>query len=392
MTIEELGILIRMARSADSICELGTFKGKSLIAMGLSNPNAKLYAVDWFGDMSHRGYQGSTLEETKANLAGRGVTAEFYVGTTDEMSDQFDHEIDLLHVDAGHSYEEAMNDLNHYVPKIRPGGALCVHDYGPAQSDKLDRPEVKEALDDWLIDHPDWALVEKAGTMVAFRQMIAPEGVLYIAYGEKAIENVEKSIETVRERLSEKKKALPIAVITDAEEIKGADMLIRHVDMDLGARNIKTRIYSLSPFEKTLFLDADTEVLADPQHGFDLLDCVDMVIGQDGIQVFNQNQHPHMVHEEMIATKKETGGGEFSYYNTGVMFFRRNERMRILMQIWHAEWTRWMRQDQPAMFRAMLSNPVRIASMRNSWNTHHSNQAQFVFHAHRRASRAGAPK
>ena len=388
MTPGELAVLCRMARSAQLICELGTYKGRSLIAMGLSNPSAKLYAVDWFGDMSHRGYQGSSLEETKLNLATRGVSAEFFVGTTDEVAAEFDREIDLLHVDAGHSYTECMNDLNNYVHNIRPGGALCVHDYGEARKDSLDRPEVKEAVDDWLDDHPEWVLVEKDGTMVAFRQLIAPEGVLYIAFGEKAVINVENSIKTLRKW----HKNLPVAVITDAGAVDGADHHIRHVDLDLGARAIKTRIYSLSPFEKTLYLDADTEVLDSVRHGFDLLGRVEMVIGQDTVKIFNRNTHPHMVHQEITATRAETGGGEYLYYNTGVMFFRRSEGLRTLMQAWHAEWLRWGKQDQPAMFRAMFRHPVRMAGLRQAWNTHHRQDAKFIFHAHRRASRSGAPK
>jgi len=388
MTVEELAVLCRMARSANSITELGCFKGRSLIAMGLSNPDAELIGIDWFGDMSHRGYEGSTLAETQANLASRGVRAEFLVGKTDKIAKTFDRSIDLLHVDAGHSYEECTNDLNNYAPHVNPGGAICVHDYGPARKESLERPEVKEAVDDWQARNPAWVEVERAGTMIAFRQTIAPEGVLYIVYGEKALESVENSIATLREH----RRDLPVAVITDAEAIEGADILIRHVDMDPGARNIKTRIYSLSPFVKTFFLDADTEVLQDPQHGFDLLDRVDIVMGQDTVRIFNRNQHPHMVPDEMKTTLKETGGGEYLYYNTGVMFFGRNPRVQALMQAWHAEWQRWGRQDQPAMFRAMFQNPVRIAAMRNPWNTHHSNQAHFVFHAHRRASREGAPK
>jgi predicted O-methyltransferase YrrM len=388
MTIDELAVLCRMARSADSIAELGCYKGRSLIAMGLSNPDAKLYGIDFFGDMSHRGYKGSTLEETQENLRSRGVKAEFYVGTTDEVADQFDREIDLLHIDAGHSYDECMNDLNNYTPKIIPGGAVCIHDYGQARKDCLDRPEVKEAVDDWHKANPDWVEVERAGTMIAFRHTIAQEGVLYVAYGEKAVENVENSIETLAERISAK----PIAVITDAKAVKGADILIRHVDLDPGARNIKTRIYSLSPFYKTFYLDADTEVWDDPQHGFDLLEKVDLVMGQDTVKIFNRNHHPHMVKEEMTKSKQETGGGEYCYYNTGVMFFTRNDRMKKLMQAWHQEWKRWERQDQPAFFRSMFNNPVRIAAMRQAWNTHRSKDAKFVFHAHRRASRDGAPK
>jgi hypothetical protein len=316
------------------------------------------------------------------------VSAEFYVGTTDEVAPRFDHDLDLLHIDAGHSYKECLNDLNNYTPKIVPGGALCVHDYGPARKDSLERPEVKEAVDAWAAANSEWVEIERAGTMIAFRHMLAEKGALYIAYGQKAVENVALSARLLKEQAPD----LPIAAVTDAEAIPGVDYLIRHVDLDRGARAIKTRIYSLSPFYKTLFMDADTEIQSSPQHGFDLLELVDLVIGQDTVRIFNRNHHPHMIRSEVEATIKETGSGEFCYYNTGVMFFRRSERIKALMQEWHQEWTRFGAQDQPAFFRAMYHNPVRIASMRNPWNTHHSKRAEFVFHAHRRASRDGAPK
>jgi hypothetical protein len=391
--------------------------------MGLANPTAALYGIDWFGVMSHRGYQGSTLEETKNNLSTRGVKATFYVGTTDEVAPQFDRTIDLLHIDAGHSYEECMNDLINYTPKIAPGGAVCIHDYGPARTNTLDRPEVKEAVDDWAKDNQEWVEVARVGTMIAFRHMIAEEGAVYIAFGTKAVENVAVSVSLLKQFAPD----LPVAVITDSRKSleiaslqpapRGAwriaeglgspsarrntlmgtgdrfwDYVIEHVDLDRGARAIKTRIYQLSPFRKTLYMDADTEMKSDPQHGFDLLELVDLVIGQDTVKIFNENTHPHMVAEEMHVTRTETNGGDGCYYNTGAMFFRRSQRMKTLMQRWHEEWKRYQRQDQPAMFRAMNACPVRIAAMRQPWNFHHYKAAEFIFHPHRRASREGAPK
>jgi hypothetical protein len=385
MTGDELALLCRFARSASSIAELGCFKGKSLAAMGITNPKAKLYGIDWFGDMSHRGYKGSTLEETTANLKKAGVHAEFFVGTTDEMASKFDKKIDLLNIDAGHSFEECWNDIQNYVPKITPGGAVCIHDYGKARCSKLDRPEVQEAVDKWRNDN--WIEVERAGTMIAFRNVSADAGILYVAFGEKAILNVENSIQTVKKFAP----TLPIAVVSD-KQVKGADHIIFHVDIDAGARSAKTRMYSLSPFRKTLFLDADTEMKSDPMHGFGLLDHVDMVIAQDPVRIFRDNTWPALVQAEVEETIRETKGGEFLYYNSGVIFFRRSAANKGLFQAWNQEWTRWGRQDQPALFRAMYKHPVRIAPMRAPWNTHQKSQAQFIYHAHRRASREGAPK
>lgn len=212
-------------------------------------------------------------------------------------------------------------------------------------------------------------------------------GVLYVAYGEKAITLAENAIATLRLF----NKTLSVSVISD-QDVKGANTMIYHEDTDAGARSIKTSVYFLTPYDKTLFMDADTELKCDPEPYFGLLDKVDLVMGQDVTRIFNRTDHPHLVKKEVIATIEETNGGEFIQYNTGVILFNKCDQVEKLMRAWHEEWQRWKRQDQPAMFRAMYRHPVRIAPLREPFNTHHSAKAKVVFHAHRRASRKEAPK
>jgi len=385
MTGEELELLCRMARSAESAVELGCYKGRSLAAMGLTNPGMTLYGVDWWGDMRRRGYEGATLEECRANLDKVGVRAELLQGRTDEVAPVFDHQADLLHIDAGHSYEECTADLANWVPKVNTGGALCVHDYGPARKAALERPDVQRAVDDWRND--DWAEVERAGVMIAFRHLAADRGVLYVAYGEAARARARESIKSLRTQAP----GLPVAVVSDAP-LKGADIQIHHVEVDRGARAQKTRMYSLSPFRRTLFLDADTVVLASPEAGFGLLDYGDVVLSQDPVRIFAQQTWPHLDPQEVAATRQETSGGEHLYWNSGVIFFRRSERARVMFQTWHAEWTRWGKHDQMPLFRSIYRHPVRIVAVREAWNTHRRPHAKFVFHDHHAARREGAPQ
>lgn len=389
MTDAELSCLCRMVRSASSIVELGTYKGRSLAAMLLANPKAKAWAVDWFGDMSSRGYKGSTLDETRANFEKLGVKpAGILVGTTTEVAPTFTERVDLLHVDAGHSYEECLADLNDWAPKVRPGGAICVHDYGEPHNPKLSRPGVQQAVDEWRGLHPEWVEVERAGTMIAFRNIIAEEGALYIVYGEKAVHQAQQSLASLK-MVAPKVK---VAAIHDGA-FKGADINIIHVEVDKGARAQKTRMYSLSPFRRTLFLDADTKLLDSPATGFGLLQYGDVVLAQDRIRIFSQQEWPGLDPDELETTKRELpAGAELCYYNSGVFFFSRSERNRRMFQTWHEEWLRWQRQDQPALMRAIQREPVKIVSMRAPWNTHIGGAAKFVHHMHRTASREGAPK
>lgn len=223
--------------------------------------------------------------------------------------------------------------------------------------------------------------------MVEPSAIIAPKGILYVAYGDKAREQARGSIQTVR-RFAPK---LPVAVVSDTL-LAAADHQIYHPEADRGARTQKTQMYRLSPFEQTLFLDADTEMLASPAAGFELLKYVDLVLCQDVIRNFADNKWPHLNQEEHAATIKLLGTAQHMYFNSGVIIFRRSERVAAMMDAWHAEWQRWGMHDQMALLRAIHTNPVRIAPMRSPWNMHHKSEAKFIYHKHRAARREGAPQ
>jgi len=387
MTPSELGVLIRMARSAKVIMDLGIYKGRSMVAMMLANPDAQVFGVDSFGDMSHRGYKGAMEAQARANLKKLGLEpAGIYAMTTDEAAQEFQGEIDLLHVDAGHSKDEVATDILNWLPKISFGGAVCFHDYGKAHKKCLDRPEVKKAIDEWYAGAPNWEIVERAGVSLALRQTIADEGALYVAYGEKARAGVKRSIASLRKLEPE----LPIAVVAD-EDIDGRDYWIPHVDLTPGARDVKTRIYSLSPFKKTLYLDADTVVVGHATGGWRLLDFFDVVLAIDPNKILSRAKWKALDPEEVAATKAEIGTAEVQYYQSGVIFFRRGDNIRRFFQEWHKQWKRWRKQDQMALLRALYRQPVRVAPMRPPWNTHRKSVARFVHHRHRTVARKGAP-
>jgi predicted O-methyltransferase YrrM len=47
-----------------------------------------------------------------------------------EVSQQFeDKSLDLVYIDGNHNYENVIEDITDWLPKIREGGIICGHDY-----------------------------------------------------------------------------------------------------------------------------------------------------------------------------------------------------------------------------------------------------------------------
>ena len=64
--------------------------------------------------------------------AGVGPNVSFRVGLTTEVAKVWSEPIDFLYIDADHSYEGVLADLDAWVPHVRSGGLILGDDYGNA--------------------------------------------------------------------------------------------------------------------------------------------------------------------------------------------------------------------------------------------------------------------
>ena len=114
----------------------------------------------------------------------------------------------------------------------------------------------------------------------------------------------------------------------------------------------------LSPFEHTLYLDADTRVHGDLSVGFDILrDGWEMVMVPSRVKAC---PIALLTKEEQSTTLIELRNPQPLVLNTGVMWFRRTPRTVRLWQIWHEEWRRFQEYDQGALLRALNRCPVAL--------------------------------
>jgi predicted O-methyltransferase YrrM len=123
--------LVRTLRPS-TIVDLGVDFGFSTIAFARPNIGT-VYGVDWFQGDACAG-QRDAEEQCRENLRDAGVEnvelirADFSeLAKTAKFSWPY-AEIDILHIDGDHSYEAVSRDFREWLPKVRNGGVILLHD------------------------------------------------------------------------------------------------------------------------------------------------------------------------------------------------------------------------------------------------------------------------
>ncbi|HEY3018471.1 MAG TPA: class I SAM-dependent methyltransferase [Gaiellaceae bacterium] len=128
LTDEEGEALYELARTCTGrgvIVEIGSWKGKSTVCLGLgtkAGAAVPVYAVD-----PHADYR---FGDFKTNVERAGI-AELVrpVASLSQAAVEEVHEpIELLFVDGSHEYELVLEDFEKWVPKVVDGGWVAFHD------------------------------------------------------------------------------------------------------------------------------------------------------------------------------------------------------------------------------------------------------------------------
>jgi predicted O-methyltransferase YrrM len=121
------------------IVEIGSFRGRSTVVLGLSAPQAgAIIAIDPHagndrGPQELEGFEDAAAEDHDvflANLARAGLSdrvRHVRKRSAEALVDVTGH-IDLLFIDGAHRYRPARDDLARWGARVAPGGTLMVHD------------------------------------------------------------------------------------------------------------------------------------------------------------------------------------------------------------------------------------------------------------------------
>ena len=277
---------------------------------------------------------------------------------------------------------------------LAPGGAVVLHDagrerYAPGRAfykkvTVLHPPkEGKDPRGLWLLEGP-----------VPLPAVTAERGVVYLCWGEPATLEAERSMASLWKHEPE----MPVLVVGDeaacAHFAGQARVQTHHCLVDpftseslfgFKAGRIKPLLARLSPFAKTLYVDAETAFKRSPAEGFALLEKWDFVVAEAETRslaaTFPDNR------TEAGETAAWLGTPHILYHNSGMLFWRRNEATGRLFDLWSEEWQRYQGWDeQIALLRALLQSDVLFLNVPFTWNCRGPEAAYFVYH--RFASRA----
>ena len=139
LNLHEGRLLYRLARNCTGrgvIVEVGSWKGKSTIWMGLGSQaghNVEIHAVDpHTGSTEHWKSLGRvwTFDEFRANVKAAGVDDVVvpHVDFSTTAAKKLAEPVEFIFIDGLHEYEAVKADFEAWFPKVVEGGVIAFHD------------------------------------------------------------------------------------------------------------------------------------------------------------------------------------------------------------------------------------------------------------------------
>jgi len=183
-------------------------------------------------------------------------------------------------------------------------------------------------------------------------------GVVYIATGAASVEAAQASAQSIRRANPE----LSLALFTDANGL--ADPRTRSTFDGISRianphRRSKVDHLAATPFERTLYLDADTRVYAALAPVFALLDRFDVALAHAHARERESTNEPW---------RKEIPAS-FPQFNGGVILYRSSAPVLALLESWREAFhTAGFRKDQVTLRELLWESDLRIATLPPEYN------------------------
>jgi len=182
-------------------------------------------------------------------------------------------------------------------------------------------------------------------------------GVVYVATGAEHIAAAHTSVRSLRRHSP----ALPVTLFTDARAMGAPVSRLFDTVIDIAQPHPRSKVDCLwqSPYERTLYLDCDTEVVADISDMFDILDQFDIALA-----------HAHARFRPATRATWTTDIPQaFPQFNSGVIAFRGTQDTREMLADWSTAYaTAGFFKDQVTLRELLWRSDLRIATLPPEYN------------------------
>jgi predicted O-methyltransferase YrrM len=162
--VKQLQWLAKRLPENPLVVNIGAGGGTSALAFLQSRPDLRVCTIDIQANSSPLGCLEGELNALR--LSGVNFQTRYWQICGDSKAIEWNLPIDLVFIDGDHSYEGCKGDIQAWLPRIKPGGFLVLHDYRKPAGDKP-HPGVDQAVDELL--HGVLPLVIRVDTVIAFR-------------------------------------------------------------------------------------------------------------------------------------------------------------------------------------------------------------------------------
>jgi hypothetical protein len=172
ISLDEAELLFRLAVEADGagcIVEVGSFRGRSTVALARGASSSRVFAIDphesFTGVLGGKFGPEDRAAFFKAMLRSRGYERVRLVNLSSEIvTPGWREPVRLLWIDGDHSYEGVRRDWEAWKPHLVPHAVIAFDD----STDKTIGPYhlIRE-----LIDAGELAIIEQVGKVTALRRL-----------------------------------------------------------------------------------------------------------------------------------------------------------------------------------------------------------------------------
>ena len=228
-------------------------------------------------------------------------------------------------------------------------------------------------------------------------------GLMYVSFGKHSGASIDKSISSLR------KLGVDLPIICVGSRPTVSSQWIKweghepwpedknensEPDQRFRAGYVKPFLYDLSPFDYTLYVDADTEFQKNPLPGFKYLDNYDicapycgkertigLVLEIINLPFFTKLPIYRKIRVEIYDTNKLVGT-HTPVMNSGVFFFRKSDDAKNFFHTWYKEWLYYKGWDEEyAWLRAEKKCPeTKLLHLSMSWSNKLKNKETIIWH------------